>query len=161
MRRTLTALFAIVSVISCTVAVTAGAALAHASLTATHPPDGARLPSPPPAIDLVFSEPVVLAESQIVLFDATGQIVPGTHLTGPDPFSLRLELPALSPGDYVAEWEVQSTDTHRAAGLIRFSVAASTTWKGPGTVLAVAAGVSVIAALAAVVRHRAVTGRAS
>lgn len=98
-------------------------ALAHASLLATIPDDGADLPTSPPAIVITFAEPVVANHSRIVVIDSAGNVVADAEPTATDDaHSLHLALPELLPGHYTAEWEAQSVDTHMSAGLIRFTV---------------------------------------
>lgn len=132
-------------------------AFAHANPAVTTPADGAELAEPPTAIEIRFTEHVVPDASRILLFDGDGTPVPGTSLTAPDNYSLMLALPVLAPGRYKAEWEVQSTDTHMAAGLIRFAVGTVQaeqrhTKRPPPMAVAAAAGVGLLIVCGVLVR---------
>ena len=100
----------------------ATSALAHASLTATQPPDGAVVPAAPTKLALSFSEPV----SPLAL-----------KLLQPDGSSIELERfvlrdrtveietpPGLSTGTHVLSWRVVSEDGHPVGGSIIFSIGA-------------------------------------
>ena len=96
--------------------------LAHASLTATQPPDGAVVAAAPTKLALSFSEPV----SPLAL-----------KLLQPDGSSIELERfvlrdrtveietpPGLSTGTHVLSWRVVSEDGHPVGGSIIFSIGA-------------------------------------
>ncbi|WEX86555.1 copper resistance CopC/CopD family protein [Sinorhizobium garamanticum] len=98
----------------------ATAALAHASLTATEPRDGAVVPAAPARLALSFSEPVSPLALKLVKPD-------GSTITL-ERFSLRdrtveIEVPPdLSAGTHVLSWRVVSEDGHPVGGSILFSI---------------------------------------
>lgn len=104
-------------------------ALAHADPVITFPVDGAELDEPPAEVRITFSEPIVAAESRLIILNEAGQPIPGAHQDMPDETTLVLSLPPLDPGVYTAAWEVLSVDTHTTTGQFSFAVASSL----PGT----------------------------
>lgn len=99
-------------------------ALAHAHLDSADPPQGAVLSDPPEAVSLVFTEALELALSSVTLADAEGNEI---GLEAPeneegDPRSLRVTLPALTPGVYTVAWTVTSVDTHSTSGTYSFTL---------------------------------------
>ncbi|MFK8250145.1 copper resistance CopC/CopD family protein [Ancylobacter terrae] len=100
-------------------------ALAHASLVAASPADGAMLAQAPTGFALTFSEPT----SPLVLSLVTPD---GTRLPL-DRFTLRdrtLEIdapPALSQGTHVLSWRVISEDGHPVGGSVVFSIGSPST----------------------------------
>ena len=115
-----TAFAAIVAImIWCCLAV---AAMAHASLTAVVPADGAVVGAPPRTLSLSFSEPV----SPLVL----RLVLPDGQAADLDRFVLRdrtLEITppaALGSGTYVLTWRVISEDGHPVGGSTIFSIGA-------------------------------------
>lgn len=95
---------------------------AHARLIRTSPVDGASLAASPATVEVVFEEPILLEGSRIWLFDQDEQRVSGTALTIHQHTALSLAIPELQLGAYRAEWEAVSVDSHRVAGIIRFTV---------------------------------------
>lgn len=100
----------------------AGVAMAHASLTAAEPTDGAVVQVAPQRFTLSFSEPVSPLALKLVRPDGQAAAL--------DTFVLRdrtleIEPPkALSPGTYVLSWRVVSEDGHPVAGSVIFSIGA-------------------------------------
>ncbi|WP_331374937.1 copper resistance CopC/CopD family protein [Sinorhizobium chiapasense] len=98
----------------------ATAALAHASLTATEPRDGAVVPTAPTTLALSFSEPVSPLALKLVKPDGSAVAL--------ERFSLRdrtveIEVPPdLSAGTHALSWRVVSEDGHPVAGSIVFSI---------------------------------------
>lgn len=96
----------------------ATAALAHASLTATEPRDGAVVPTAPTTLALSFSEPVSPLALKLVKPDGSAVAL--------ERFSLRdrtveIEVPPdLSAGTHALSWRVVSEDGHPVAGSIVF-----------------------------------------
>lgn len=103
----------------------ATSAFAHASLTATEPPDGAVVSVAPTRLALSFSEPVSpLALKLIRPNGSSGEL---------ERFVLRdrtveIELPpGLSTGTHVFSWRVVSEDGHPVGGSIVFSIGSPST----------------------------------
>lgn len=99
-------------------------ALAHAVLKQSVPANGAVLDLAPAHIELTFNEKVEKLFSTVTLKDAAGKGVP-TAKAAVDPAKpavLRLPLPALGRGKYVAHWTAVGHDGHRLGGDITFSV---------------------------------------
>ncbi|MBP1887632.1 copper resistance CopC/CopD family protein [Sinorhizobium mexicanum] len=98
----------------------ATAALAHASLTATEPRDGAVVPTSPTTLALSFSEPVSPLALKLVKPDGSAVAL--------ERFSLRdrtveIEVPpGLTAGTHVLSWRVVSEDGHPVSGSILFSI---------------------------------------
>jgi copper transport protein len=97
-------------------------ALAHASLVAADPADGAVMPRPPAAATLRFNEavsPLVMrligpGGGSVTLHDVTAQNA-----------IVRIVLPpALEPGTHILSWRVVSADGHPVGGAVTFSVGA-------------------------------------
>ncbi|MCV3739177.1 copper resistance protein CopC [Rhizobium sp. TRM96647] len=100
----------------------AGMALAHASLTAAVPPDGAVVAAPPKTLSLSFSEPVSPLVLKLILPDGQARALDGfvlrdttLEITAPD---------GLGPGTHVLTWRVVSEDGHPVAGSTLFSIGA-------------------------------------
>ncbi|MBM3596916.1 MAG: hypothetical protein FJX35_01780 [Alphaproteobacteria bacterium] len=106
------------------VAVTPGAALAHAVLVEARPADGAVLADAPDVVELRFNEPVTPTVVRVV--DALGRdLAKGLPLSTVDQrVALRLDRP-LTLGSYVISYRVVSADGHPVAGSVMFQV-------GPG-----------------------------
>jgi copper transport protein len=101
----------------------AAPAAAHASLRDTRPAGGARLSAAPEAVELSFTEPVVVSPGSIRVFDATGERVgTGAAGAGRSDTEARLELPELDDGAYVVTWRVVSADSHPINGAFTFRV---------------------------------------
>jgi copper transport protein len=100
-----------------------GAAHAHASLVASQPADGARVPAAPAQVLLQFDEPVVAGSIRLL-----GGARPALALTSAvrsDGAALVVALPAaLAEGHYVLAYRVTSVDSHVIDGAIAFSVGA-------------------------------------
>ncbi|MDJ0390952.1 copper homeostasis periplasmic binding protein CopC [Roseomonas sp. E05] len=101
-------------------------AFAHAHLTAAEPAGNASVSSPPGALQLHFSEGLELEFSGVRLLGADGTAVPtGKPSLAPnDDRTLSVPLQGVrTPGPYVVEWHVLSTDGHTTHGTYRFTVA--------------------------------------
>lgn len=104
------------------VSCTAGAALSHAYLRKSSPPDKATLSVVPPAVCLMFTEPIEVAFSTFKVTDSSGQRVDDqekfekvkARLGVADRVSIPLK--PIGPGTYRIEWRVLSIDTHTTAG---------------------------------------------
>ena len=98
----------------------ASPALAHASLIAAAPADGAVLAQPPRSVRLRFNEPVSVLVARLV--GARGEITPPPQVRSVDDI-VDVTLPAgLDPGGYALSYRVISADGHPVAGSITFSV---------------------------------------
>ena len=96
------------------------AALAHASLVAAEPADGASLAEAPGSVTLSFDEAVTLLSLRVV--GPGGAEVPLSGLPAPGA-ALRARLPrGLAAGAYLVSWRVFSADGHPVAGALAFGV---------------------------------------
>lgn len=107
-----------------------GAALAHASLVASQPPEGAVLADPPAAVTLDFDAPVRPLVARLTgLGGETWMLPAGTAQSR----SVRWTLPpGLARGGHLLSWRVTAEDGHPIAGATLFSL-------GEATALAAAA----------------------
>ena len=105
--------------------VSAGPALAHASLTTATPAQGSRTDTAPTVVRLTFSEAVDLSSRSMEVLDAVGRRVEtGSpyHPSG-DSTALAVNLkPGLPRGAYTVIWRVASADSHPAASSYSFGV---------------------------------------
>jgi copper transport protein len=100
----------------------AGPALAHASLVAVDPADGARLDEAPSAVRLTFSEPVSVDLGGVRVLDADGEDVhEGAARVDGDVVELALA-DDLPEGTYVVSFRVVSADGHPVRGGSVFGV---------------------------------------
>lgn len=100
--------------------VQATAALAHASLNATEPTDGAMVAVAPQAYSLTFSEPVAPLSLKLIKPDGTSVALERFELLDR---TVRIEPPAgLGNGTHVLSWRVVSTDGHPVGGSVVFSI---------------------------------------
>ncbi|HLK11642.1 MAG TPA: copper resistance protein CopC [Candidatus Binatia bacterium] len=97
-----------------------GTAAAHAFLDHADPRVGSTVTAPP-ALTLVFTEPVEPAFSRIGVTGAGGKVETGS-LAHPEPATLSIPLPPLAPGTYTVTWVVVSIDTHPTEGRFTFTV---------------------------------------
>src|SRR5207302_412676 len=100
-------------------------ASAHPTLVRSEPADAVVLWDAPPAVRLVFSEPISVQLSSVQLLDVHGTPVPGMNVfndLGPRGV-LTAELPRLASGTYDIAWRVLSdSDGHVTQGHIVFGV---------------------------------------
>ena len=105
----------------------AGAAFAHAELTATSPAGGTRLDASPQELSVTFGEAVDFGSSAIRLYDAAGHQLdtgPATH-PGGDGRTITTKPQSLGAGTYVVSWRAVSQDAHPVQGAFTFSVGAA------------------------------------
>lgn len=95
-------------------------ALAHASLTATEPPDGAVVDVAPAKLALSFSEPV--SPLTLRLIQPDGSTIELTRFVLRDRTVEIATPPGLSSGTHVLSWRVVSEDGHPVGGSIIFSI---------------------------------------
>ncbi|HZP41083.1 MAG TPA: copper resistance CopC family protein [Candidatus Binatia bacterium] len=119
MSRGLAAAFAVASVL----ALRAPPAAAHAFLDHAEPRVGSTVEAPP-ALTLVFTEPIEAAFSHVTLTGPHGERIALPAPETPAPERLVVRLPALAPGEYTVAWGVVSVDTHATEGRFTFSVKA-------------------------------------
>ena len=99
-------------------------AFAHAVVKQSVPANGAVLDAAPAQVEITFNEKVEKLFSTVTLKSAEGKAVP-TAKASVDPANpsvLRLPVPALAGGKYVAHWTAVGHDGHRLSGDIRFSI---------------------------------------
>ena len=103
----------------------APAALGHALLRQSEPPDGAALDAPPDRIVLTFTEEPEPALSLIKVVDSSGREVerePARPVAG-QPLSLQLQIPTLPRGIYTVTWRtVSRVDGHVTGGAFAFGI---------------------------------------
>lgn len=104
----------------------AGPASAHATVVASSPADGARLPHAPHAVSITFDESVGLGSvGYLHVTDQSGKRVdarPAYHPGGNDTKVVDQLAGGLGEGTYTASYRVVSADSHPIAGTIRFVV---------------------------------------
>lgn len=111
-----------IAALACLLAM-AGAASAHAALTATSPFDGESVESAPRAVTLEFNEPVTAPTGGIRVYDATGERVDDGAPRNTAADALRVGLsPDLADGGYIVTWRAVSADGHAIKGAFVFSV---------------------------------------
>ena len=122
----------------------AGDALAHATLIASEPADGAELAQAPAALVLRFDEPV--SPIALRLVDRSGTATP--LAASAEGGTVRAALPAgLARGGYLASFRVTSLDSHPIGGTIAFSIGAAAPIPAPREAGAGRAGASLRAAV--------------
>jgi copper transport protein len=105
---------------------TATAALAHATLESTSPPDGAILAKAPASVSATFDEAVGVSPDSLRVFAPNGQRADDgntVHGTVPQQITIAL-LPGLGGGTYTVGWHVISADSHPVQGAFTFSIGA-------------------------------------
>jgi copper transport protein len=95
--------------------------MAHAFLVQTNPRAGERLASPPPGVQLRFSEPVVSGSLEVRGADGTA-VGHDTARRAQGGLVVETVLPDLDDGIYVVAYEVVAEDTHVTAGEFAFAV---------------------------------------
>ncbi len=104
---------------------TTGTASAHAFLERSDPEANAVIPSPSPAAQLWFTEPVEPKYSYAQLFDAKGTMIntPASQVSA-DPKQITLSLPSdLAKGTYTIQYRnVSAADGHPNSGYIPFTI---------------------------------------
>ena len=95
-------------------------AAAQSELRASVPADDAVLACPPAAIELQFNETVQLTALRLYRADGAEIALPRRPIQE----SRReiIDLPALEPGGFRAEWRIISADGHAVGGAIDFQV---------------------------------------
>lgn len=98
------------------------AALAHAILASSQPPEGAVLAGAPAAVTLNFGDNVRVISLVLKQDRAADVALP---LQSPAAFerSITAPLPSLAPGAYRIEWHTVAKDMHAMSGALHFTVA--------------------------------------
>ncbi len=106
------------------VALLPGAAPAHAFLDHAVPAVGGIVNTPPPQLQLFFTQELEPAFSGAALSTGDGQpVVTGAASVDPqNRAEMVLKLPPLAPGHYRVNWHAVSVDTHRTEGSFTFDV---------------------------------------
>jgi len=99
-------------------------AFAHAVVKRSVPANGAVLDAAPAQVEITFNENVEKLFSTVTLKSAEGKPVPAAKASvdPANPTVLRLPVPVLASGKYVAHWTAVGHDGHRLSGDIRFSI---------------------------------------
>ncbi len=99
---------------------------AHTFLVASSPAAGQRVLSSPLALQLEFTQPVVLGGSRVELQTSAGTSVPtGALQRSADGTVIMATLPKLASGTYRVTWQALSEDGHISTGEFVFGVGAS------------------------------------
>ncbi len=112
----------------------ASLAAVHATLVSSEPAANSRLPSSPPRVRLVYSEPVEGNLAKVTIHPAAG--APIVLRAGADPRDVHAvvaPIDSLGPGSYRVDWRVVSADGHPVDGTFRFAVGDTTLGTQPAT----------------------------
>jgi methionine-rich copper-binding protein CopC len=112
-----------VALVTLSLEVNSGTALAHAYPAVSIPNNGATVKEPPREVRIQFTEAVEIAFSQITVKGAKGEVVSQGKLRQLANDTLAIDLLPLVAGNYSIEWQVLSVDTHITDGTLRFTVA--------------------------------------
>jgi copper transport protein len=125
--RRLARLAVVAGVTGCALLAGAPAALAHASLVSTSPPDGAVLARAPARVTATFDEPVGVSADSVRVYGPGGERADAgvtTHTSRADTIEVSLR-PGLGHGTYTVAWHVVSADSHPVQGAFTFSIGAA------------------------------------
>ena len=100
----------------------AGPARAHAHLEKSTPAEGTVLTRSPTTLEMTFSEPARLTALSIQKDQEPKQAIKSLPNAAEE--TVRVALPALSPGAYTVSWRVVSPDGHVMSGALHFTIAA-------------------------------------
>ena len=106
---------------------TSTAALAHATLVSSSPPDGSIVVKAPASVSATFDESVGVSADSLRVYAPNGQRADNgdtTHGQLPQQITVGL-LPGLGRGTYTVGWHVISADSHPVQGAFTFSVGAA------------------------------------
>lgn len=106
---------------------TSTAALAHATLVSTSPPDGSIVAKAPASVSATFDESVGVSAGSLRVYAPNGQRADNgdtTHGQLSQQITVGL-LPGLGRGTYTVGWHVISADSHPVQGAFTFSVGAA------------------------------------
>ena len=100
------------------------AAWAHAYPAASLPSDGVTVKESPHEMRIQFTEGIELAFSRITVKGPNGEVVSQGKLRQLANDTIAIDLKPLPLGNYTAEWQVLSVDTHITEGVLHFTVGA-------------------------------------
>jgi copper transport protein len=101
-------------------------AFAHAKLLRSEPKADSKLPQPPKAVELWFSEELEVGFNAIEVKDAQGnRVYRGEVTLAEGGKKAQVELQDLPAGAYTVEWKALSSDGHTLRGKFAFTVEAS------------------------------------
>lgn len=100
----------------------AGAASAHAVVTASDPEAGAVLAAAPPRISVQFNSRIDPERSRLTLIGPDGAQQALDLAPSADPARLEAPAPRLSPGKWRLRWQVLAVDGHITRGDIPFTI---------------------------------------
>lgn len=123
MRRGTGQALAILVMMTSSVMLAGGLALAHSQLLSSNPADGATLVEPPASIVLTFNEALIPDVDSVSINDVMGHVVSSQSIE-PDGAVLSVPWPAGFPaGIYQVAYRVVSGDGHPVVGAINFTIA--------------------------------------
>ncbi len=99
-------------------------AWAHAYPAASVPNDGATVKESPREMRIQFTEGIELPFSRITVKSPNGEVVSQGKLRQLANDTVAIDLKPLRPGNYAAEWQVLSVDTHITEGVLHFTLGA-------------------------------------
>jgi hypothetical protein len=99
-------------------------AWAHAYPAISVPNDGATVKESPREMRIQFTEGIELAFSRVTVKGPNGEVVSQGKLRQPVNDTIAIDLKPLPLGNYTAEWQVLSVDTHITEGVLHFTVGA-------------------------------------
>lgn len=100
------------------------AAWAHAYPAVSVPNDGATVKESPREMRIQFTEGIEIAFSRITVKGPNGEVVSQGKLRQLANDTVAIDLKMLRPGNYTAEWQVLSVDTHITDGVLHFTLGA-------------------------------------
>jgi methionine-rich copper-binding protein CopC len=99
-------------------------AWAHAYPAVSVPKDGAAVKESPREMRIQFTEGIELAFSRITVKGPNGEVVSQGKLRQLANDTVAIDLKPMRPGNYTAEWQVLSVDTHVTEGVLHFTLGA-------------------------------------
>ena len=98
---------------------------AHAFLDHAEPKVGSTIQATPTEVKVWFTQKLVVAFSQLQVFDAAGKEVDkhDKKVDASDQALLMVSVPPLKPGKYKVVWRAASVDTHVTNGDFTFEIA--------------------------------------
>jgi len=100
----------------------ASPALAHATLTASNPAEGAQVATAPTQLTLTFNEPVSPDQVTITVTGPGGATWQVGAITGTDTTLTAPVQPAGPAGPYTMSYSIQSADEHPVTGAVNFAM---------------------------------------
>lgn len=100
-------------------------AAAHAVVVSAEPAARSVMPAGEVAIDLEFNSRIDATRSRLAVMDGENRSTTLAIAEDAPANRLQSRTPALTPGKYLLEWYVLSTDGHITRGRLKFEVAAT------------------------------------